>query len=93
MIFIPRSCEYLFVDFHHLKEGTGVNQKVSLRKWTMFWYKKYLIYKHSPLRKDNKFAHLKSTHNPNGVIPEITRWSSDEEVIFSKLKVRSDKKD
>ncbi|XP_019239821.1 PREDICTED: uncharacterized protein LOC109219803 [Nicotiana attenuata] len=42
---------------------------------------------------EKKSARLKSTHNPNGVIPETTRWSSDQEATFSKLRVRSDKKD
>ncbi|XP_070005580.1 uncharacterized protein [Nicotiana sylvestris] len=93
VIFIPRSCEYLFAAFHHLKEGTGATQKVFFSKWTSFWYKKTLIYRPAPLRKEKKFARLKSTHNPNGVIPETTRWSSDQETIFSKLRVRSNKKD
>ncbi|XP_075092440.1 uncharacterized protein LOC142172671 [Nicotiana tabacum] len=93
VIFIPRSCEYLFAAFHHLKEGTGATQKVSFIKWTIFWCKKTLIYRHAPLRKEKKSARLKLTHNHNGVIPETTRWSSDQETIFSKLRVRSDKKD
>jgi len=91
--FIPRSCEYLFAASHHLKEGTGATQKVSFSKWTSFWYKKTLINRPAPLRKEKKSARLKSIHNPNGVIPETTRWSSDQETIFSKLRVRSNKKD
>ncbi|KAH0722550.1 hypothetical protein KY285_005086 [Solanum tuberosum] len=42
-------------------------------------------YEATPPREEKKFAHPKSTHNPSGDLLDITRWSHDEERMFSGL--------
>ncbi|MCD7455463.1 hypothetical protein HAX54_028235 [Datura stramonium] len=86
--YTPRVCEYLFAAFHYLQESQSDNSIVSLRKWIGFWYKKPLKYENAPLRREKKTAHLKSTHNPSGIIPETSKWSRDEEGVFHKLGMR-----
>ncbi|KAF3631756.1 hypothetical protein FXO38_26518 [Capsicum annuum] len=40
-----------------------------------------------PVRKEKISAHLKSTHNPTGTIPNAEKWSSTDDTTFSKLGV------
>ncbi|KAF3680464.1 hypothetical protein FXO37_03310 [Capsicum annuum] len=41
----------------------------------------------NPVRKEKISAHLKSTHNPTGTIPNAEKWSSTDDATFSKLGV------
>uniref|UniRef100_M1BUG3 Aminotransferase-like plant mobile domain-containing protein n=1 Tax=Solanum tuberosum TaxID=4113 RepID=M1BUG3_SOLTU len=88
--YTPRTCEYLFAAFHHLR---GANQEVSFSKWISFWCKKPQRYEAAPPREEKKSARPESTHNPSGGLPNTTRWSRIEERIFSGLGVKVDKRD
>jgi len=88
--YIPRTCEYLFAAFHHLR---GANQEVSFSKWISFWCKKPQRYEAAPPREEKKSARPESTHNPSGVLPDTTGWSRVEERMFSGLGVKVDKRD
>ncbi|KAH0645323.1 hypothetical protein KY284_033207 [Solanum tuberosum] len=67
--YIPRTCEYLFAAFHHLR---GANQEVSFSKWISFWCKKPQRYEAAPPREEKMSARPESTHNPSGVLPDTT---------------------
>jgi len=88
--YIPRTCEYLFAAFHHLR---GANQEVSFSKWIRFWCKKLQRYETAPPREEKKSARPELTHNPSGVLPDTTGWSRVEERMFSGLRVKVDKRD
>ncbi|KAG5580736.1 hypothetical protein H5410_051363 [Solanum commersonii] len=88
--YIPRTCEYLFAAFHHLR---GAYQELSFSRWISFWCKEPQMYESAPPREEKKFARPKSTHNPSGDLLDIARWLHVEERMFSVLGVRVDKKD
>ncbi|KAH0699617.1 hypothetical protein KY284_013832 [Solanum tuberosum] len=49
-------------------------------------------YELAPPRKEKKSRRLSSTHNPTGEIPtEINTWSSNQEMVFSKLGAKHQK--
>ncbi|KAG5620100.1 hypothetical protein H5410_005318, partial [Solanum commersonii] len=75
--FLPRTCEYMFVVVHHLKEE--INGHIG----------KDLKYELAPSRKEKKCRCLSSTHNPTCEIPiEINTWLTAQEIVFSKLGVK-----
>ncbi|KAH0672034.1 hypothetical protein KY284_023121 [Solanum tuberosum] len=90
--FLPRTCECMFAAFHHLKEKNNGNMRVSFNEWIQFWCKKDRKYELAPPRKEKKSRRLSSTHNPTGEIPtEINTWSSNQEMVFSKLGAKHQK--
>ena len=90
--FLPRTCEYMFAAFHHLKEENHGNMGISFNEWIQFWCKKDLKYELAPPRKEKKSRRLSSTHNPTGEIPtEINTWSITQEMVFSKLGAKHQK--
>ncbi|KAH0633131.1 hypothetical protein KY284_035917 [Solanum tuberosum] len=52
--FLPRTCEYMFAAFHHLKKENNGNIGVSFSEWIQLWCKKDLKYELAPPRKEKK---------------------------------------
>ncbi|PHT69828.1 hypothetical protein T459_24932 [Capsicum annuum] len=73
------------------KELTGVNEKngrfIPRTYEFLFLAFQVLRYEVDPVRKEKISAHLKSTHNPTGTIPNVEKWSSTDDATFSKLGV------
>ena len=52
--FLPKTCEYLFAAFHHLRKSTEDN--VSIEDWINFWFRGEQRYSKPPARKLKKIG-------------------------------------
>ncbi|KAL3534884.1 hypothetical protein ACH5RR_003345 [Cinchona calisaya] len=83
---IHPGCQYLFVDFRHLCEGSKKTLKVSASKWINFWYRgvhKYQVSaKHGGRKNDTQLMDF-----PSGAIANPFDLSEEKHGAFVELAV------
>ena len=90
--FLPYSCRFLFMAYHHLQNRLKRQGKVSVRDWITFWYRGNGRYS-APRKPARRTTIPKCSQNPFGVINKHGPWSNKEHRVFVNLQVEGDFKE
>ena len=89
--YLPRSCRYLFIVYHHLQHRMKRQSKVNVNNWIDFWFKGGERHP-TPKKQVKKGLHPKRSQNPSGHILDRGPWKDTEHAALFDLQVPEDLK-
>uniref|UniRef100_A0A7N2MVQ0 Aminotransferase-like plant mobile domain-containing protein n=1 Tax=Quercus lobata TaxID=97700 RepID=A0A7N2MVQ0_QUELO len=82
--YLPQSCHYLFIVYHHLQHQMKKQSKVNVNNWIAFWFKGDERYP-TPKKQAKKGLHPKRSQNPSGLILDRGPWKDKEHAALFDL--------